>query len=687
MINKARYLVSFTLSTLLLTTIPGVVEATQNLEELDIETLMQLEVVVSSPAKRRQQLADVASAVFVINEEDIKSSGATSVPELLRMVPGIHVARINTHTWAVSARGFNDRYSNKLLVLIDGRTVYSPLFSGVDWDERDVMLEDLERIEVIRGPGGTIWGSNAVNGVINITTKQASDTQGTLLTGGIGDQEQLFGSGRYGGKLGDNAFYRLYMKGFSRDTMEDGDGFDPSEDWEQLQGGGRLDWQSGDDILTVQGDIYDGTTAKSFTVRTNDPTPGLIFSGASSASFAPYVDTRKFSGDINGGNIVARWERTFSEKSALRLQFYYDHAYRNFHNYFKQSRDSYDIDFQHYFSPLPNHLITWGGGYRLTDDDTEGRPGEVEYDPEGRTLHTWNAFIQEEFTVIDDVLTLTVGSKFEHHYFTGLEIQPSARFLWKPQPKHSIWGAVSRTTRTPARFERDGRWDILQANTGPPLLATSLTGNNDYDSEELIAFELGYRTSLLNQVSLDINGFYNIYDKLRSFSPGAAFLEAEPAPAHTVIPLNIGNQAQAQSYGIELAANWTVTDYWDLKLGYTYFKIDFDTPDNIIILDSLELNPPNHLLSLRSLMNIRPDLDLDLWFRYSDMLGPSDVIDSFITLDAHLAWQATKNLELSLVGQNLLEDTRPEGLLQFSNSPPPLELERSFYFKLSLAFE
>lgn len=685
MINQSFYFLLFFLAALSFAT-PGDVIANQDLKQMDIETLMKMDVVVTSPAKRQQQLADVASAVFVISEDDIKSSGATSVPELLRMVPGLHVARINTQSWAISARGFNDRYANKLLVLIDGRTVYSPLFSGVEWDEQDVMIEDLQRIEVIRGPGGTLWGSNAVNGVINITTKRAQDTQGSLLTAAAGNQEQVFGSGRYGGQLNEDTFYRLYIKGFSRDALEDENGLLPSNDWNQTQGGGRLDWQSGNDTLTLQSDIYAGTSSKNFTIRTNNPTPGLIFGANGSPTSAAFVDTQKFSGDINGGNITARWERTLSEDSAFRFQFYYDHAYRNFHNYFKQTRDSYDIDFQHHFSPAPKHLLTWGGGYRRIDDDIKGRPGEVEYDPEQRTVQMWNAFIQEEYTLIDDVLTLTAGSRFEYHDFTGLEIQPSARFLWKPLANHSFWGAVSRTTRTPSRFENDGTLDVLQANTGSPPIATSFIGNSDYDSEELIAFELGYRTKLINQISLDITGFYNNYDKLRSFRAGPAVVETNPAPAHVIIPLNLVNDAHAHSYGIELAADWQATDYLKLNLAYTYFDIDFDTPNNIIMLDSLEANPPNHLLSLSSLIDIRPDLNLNLWFRYSDALGPADNISSFITLDARLAWQATNNLELSLVGQNLLEDTRPEGQLQFNNSPPPVELERSFYIKFLMSF-
>lgn len=689
MVNQSRCLISSLLGTLLFATSFSVT-ADHGLEQLDIETLMQMDVVVTSPAKRQQKLADASSAVFVINQEDIKTSGATSIPELLRMAPGIHVARIDNQTWAVSARGFNDRYSNKLLVLIDGRTVYSTLFSGTNWDERDVMIEDLERIEIIRGPGGTLWGSNAVNGVINIITKKAQDTQGGLLTGGAGNQEQYFGSGRYGAQLGDNAFYRLYMKGFSQDALEDGDGFNPTEDRDQVQGGGRLDWQSGNDNLSLISNGYRGSAAQSFTVRTNDPTPGLVFGRGSTASLAPFADTRKFSGDIVGANVVARWQRTFSNNSALRVQFYYDHAYRNFHNFFKQTRDSYDVDFQHYFSPLPGHLLTWGGGYRRIDDETKSPPGEIVYNPDGYTTHTWNAFIQEEFAVIDDVLTLTLGSKFEHNDFTGLEIQPSARFLWKPLPNHSFWGAVSRTTRTPSRFGRHGRLDVLLAGSASPplntLLASSFRASDNFDSESLIAFELGYRTSLANRIMLDITGFYNSYNDLRSFRPGERKQEEVPAPTHGIIPLTIVNQAQAHSYGVELAANWPVNDYLDLKLSYAYFNIDFDVPGDIITLDSLENNPANHLLSLRSLINIRPDLNLNLWLRYADSSGPDDAINSFVTLDARLAWQTTKNLELSVVGQNLLEDTRIEGQRQFLNSPPPLELERSFYVKFSLTF-
>ncbi len=640
------------------------------LRKLSLEELMRIDVVVTSVGKKPQKLFETAAAVFVITPEDIRRSGVTSIPEALRMVPGVQVAHIDASKWAISARGFNGRFSNKLLVLIDGRSVYTPLFSGVFWDEQDTLLEDIARIEVIRGPGATLWGANAVNGVINIITKQAKDTQGTLITAGAGTEERGFGGVRYGGSLGKAAYYRVYGKYFNRDEFTGRSGPEAADDWAVSRGGFRVDWDaSGRDALTLQGDIYAGRAGQTLTFAALTP---------------PFVQTKSLDVSINGGNLLGRWTHSFSPTSTLALQLYYDRTDRDNPSQGKQIRDTLDIDFQHDFGLGKRHDIIWGLGYWFSSDDTEGS-FSLSSDTENRGLNLFSAFVQDDVTLVEDRLRLTLGAKFEYNDFTGFEVQPNARLLWTPYKRHALWGAISRALRTPSRINQDVRFN-QRVIPGDPPVVLSLFGNSDFDSEELLAFELGYRVQPMDRLFADIAAFYNVYDRLRTFEPGVPFLETSPLSSHRVRPFFTANKMDGEAYGVELALDWEPLDGWRLQAVYSYLQIqlhvDGDSGDTIS--EAAEGESPKHQFSLRSSMDLYRDLALDLWLRYVDNL-PSLAVGSYLTLDARLGWKPHKNLELSVVGQNLLDRQHPEFVGEFFDILPT-QVERGVYAKLDWRF-
>ncbi len=406
------------------------------LKQLSLEQLMNIEV--TSVAKKEQKVGETAAAIFVITQEEIRRSGVTSIPEALRLAPGVTVSRIDGNSWAIGVRGFGSGLSRSVLVLIDGRSVYTPLFAGVYWDVQDTLLEDIDRIEVIRGPGGTIWGANAVNGVINIITKSATETQGLLATAGGGSEEKGFGSLRYGGKIGEDFSYRVHGKGFRRDGQ-----FTPHlsdvDDWQMGQGGFRTDWSLSErDKLTFQGDIYKGYSG----LRTQ----------VSSFS-APFSTIVERDTDLSGMNLLGRWNRTLSETSNLALQIYYDRTFRR-EPTFQEERNTVDFDFQHRFKIAGRQELIWGLGYRFTKGDTESVPTLV-ISPRNRADNLFSAFLQDEIVLVEDLLRLTVGSKFEHNDYTGFEFQPSGRLLWTPAARHVLWASFSRAVRTPSRVDRD----------------------------------------------------------------------------------------------------------------------------------------------------------------------------------------------------------------------------------------
>ncbi len=531
-------------------------------------------------------------------------------------------------------RGFGSSLSRSVLVLIDGRSVYSPLFAGVYWDIQDTLLEDIDRIEVIRGPGGTIWGANAVNGVINIITKSATETQGLLVTAGGGSEEKGFGGLRYGGKIGENFSYRVYGKGFRRDGQ-----FTPHvsdfDDWQMGQGGFRTDWDlSRQDNLTIQGDSYQGkvgqrTLVSSFT-----------------APFSTVVDE---AGGVSGMNLLGRWRRSLSETSNLSLQVYYDRTFRR-EAFFQERRNTVDLDFQHRFKLTAHQDLIWGLGYRYTKGDTESVPTVV-ISPRNHGENLFSAFVQDEFLFLDDRLRVTLGSKFEHNDYTGFEFQPSARILWNPAEHHSLWASISRAVRTPTRVDRD----IAVSSAPFPALPlfTRILGNKDFESEKTLAYEVGYRMQPTDRFFVDLAAFYNRYDDLLSAEVGTPFVEP---PGRLIFPFQFDNKFKAHVYGIELAADWRWLDWWRWRFSYSHVHINLKKKPgstDITMEQSTEGSSPQNQVSLTSSVDLPGNLQLDGVFRYVDSL-PGQSVGRYFNLDLRLGWQATKNVELSLVGQNLL---------------------------------
>jgi len=636
-------------------------QSTEDLLSLSIEELLQLEI--TSAAKKPQTISNTAAAIFVITQEDIRRCGATSIPEALRLAPGLNVARIDGNKWAITARGFNGRFANKLLVLMDGRSVYTPLFSGVYWDVQDTLLEDIERIEVIRGPGATLWGANAVNGVINIITKNAEKTNGLLVKGGYGSEEQGFGSLRYGSPIGKEGNYRAYVKYFNRDGYDAIGGGEAADDWNAFRGGFRYDSRlAPKDTLTLQGDAYSGTegqTNEEFSLTT----PG-------------YRLVRDSDTDFSGGNLLLRWERTLSPSSNLALQAYYDHTQRDETALLKETRDTLDIDFQHRL-PLGRHQeIIWGLGYRVSWDDIDPNEPTIIFNDNDQTDHTVSLFIQDEIALKNDLLRLVLGTKVEHNDYSGFEIQPNARLIWTPSNHHSLWAAVSRAVRTPSRAEEDATmWIYLMPST-PPNVITAY-GNTDYNSEELLAWELGYRAMPNPAFSLDLALFLNVYDNLRSFESQTA--DFSTLPDYVRIPGTIDNKLKAKTWGFEVSSDWHVTEFWRLQTSYSYLQMDVDTSkdsDDTDSIDLMEGTSPEHQLSLRSSMDLPHKVELDLWLRYADELESLDT-NGYLTLDLRLGWQPCPGLELALIGQNLLQDNHQEYDPEFQT--PASEVPRGVY--------
>ncbi|MFN7138295.1 MAG: TonB-dependent receptor plug domain-containing protein [Limisphaerales bacterium] len=611
------------------------------LKKLSIEELLDVEV--TSVSRRPEILQEIPSAIQVITQEEIRRSGARSIPEALRIASNLQVAQIDSRQWAISARGFNASVANKLLVMIDGRSVYTPLFSGVFWDVQDTLLEDIDRIEVVSGPGATLWGANAVNGVINIVTKSAKDptAQGTLVTGGVGTEERGLAGIRYGGKLAPNVHYRVYGKYFNRDSTVRADGLDNEDDWQFGQGGFRVDWDAtSDNLLTFQGDLYSGSINQAL----NDHI------------------------GVSGGNILGRWTRTISLDSDLQVQFYYDRTYREVPGIYAEDLDTYDLDFQHRFRWLDRNEIIWGLGYRLTYNDVDNTPA-VAFLPETLTRHLFSAFVQDKIEVVEDTLFFTLGSKFEHNDYTGVEIQPSARLAWLPVTNHTIWTAVSRAVRSPSRIDR--HYHI--PGTEPYFLA----GGPDFDSEKLIAYELGYRVQPFTRLTVSVATFFNDYDDIRSVAPGP--------------PLVVENGLEGTTYGVELDVTYRLTDWWRLRLGYTYLEQDLQVKPGFADVNFARAETtadPRHQVSLRSFWDLPRNFELDWAVRFVDRvhnvsLGQFGTVPGYFEMDARLGWRPTQNLEFSIIGQNLVHDRHPE--FGFPRPSRP-EIERNVYGKITWRF-
>jgi iron complex outermembrane receptor protein len=624
------------------------------LKQLSLEDLMDIDV--TSVSRKSEKFSNVPAAVYVITAEDIRRSGATSIPEALRLAPGLTVAQVDARQWAVSSRGFNDLFANKLLVLIDGRSVYTPLFSGVLWDMRDVMLEDVDRIEVIRGPGATVWGANAVNGVINIITKPARDTQGGLATAGYGTELQGFGALRYGGQLGETAHYRVYGKFFNRDDSELRGGGDADDRWQQGRFGFRMDWDVNQlNDLMVQGDVFAGREHDVFTV----PTPAPPFSALATGT-----------GDVSGGFMLARWHHRFLNDTDLEVQAFYDNTLMDT-AVLRELRHTFDIEAQHRFRWGDRQEIVWGGGYRMTADDTTGS-ALISFDPSDRTTGLYSLFVQDEIALVPDRFKVTLGSKFEYNDYTGFEAQPGARLLWTPQAHHTVWASVSRAVRTPSRAEHD----VIVNPPGVPPGLVPVTGTDGFESETLIAYEAGYRLEPARWLQFDWAAFYNVYDDLRTIEP------PQPPPG----PATGDNLMDGESYGFEFVTRWQPKDWWRIEGQYTLLLLALhrQSASNDPVAESPEGTSPQQQIALRSRMDLPGRIELDLGVRYVDEL-PSLGIRSYIVMDARLAWHATASLELSVVGQSLFERDHPEFASSFIGTPLS-EVEQGVYGKITWKF-
>jgi iron complex outermembrane receptor protein len=627
-----------------------------DLTNLSLEDLLQ--VHVTSVAGVAAPLQRTPAALFVIRPEDVRRGGHLSIPDALRMVPGANVGQVTSSIWAVSVRGFNDRFSTKLLVLVDGRAAYNWLFSGVFWDEQDVVLEDLDRIEVVRGPGATLWGSNAVNGVISVVTKPARLTQGLLWSGGGGSFEQGFGTVRYGGVLAEDVYFRVWGQYANRGSLEFSWGAGAPDDWDKASGGFRVDVESDPDTtVTVQGDAYRGIVGSPIVER---------------APAAPFLVPTRRDTEIRGANLLARVEHLVSETAGWTAQAYVDRAERDIDGFLSEHRDTVDAEFRHHFAlgPRDEHALIWGLGFRHRSDETSGI-FTLGFDPASDRKNQYSAFVQDTLTLVPERLELLLGTKLEHNDFTGFEIQPTARLAWTPEPRQTLWAAFARAVRTPSRA--NDALVFTRTVVGPPVAdppaPARLLGSTGVVSEELHAFEAGYRVQPRADLTFDVATFYNDYDRLVSIG----------APLPSPLDVTFSNQTHGETYGVEVAARWDAASNLRLLAGYAFLQVQLHGLD-----EADEGTSPHHQLNLRSYLNLTPDLELNSALYYVDSV-PASNADAYIRLDAGLTWRPRPNLELSVWGQNLLEPRHLEFVDPFFVSQP-VEAERSVAARLTVRF-
>jgi iron complex outermembrane recepter protein len=647
--------------------------------DLSLEELLKVEVTTAS--RKSQQVNDIAAAVFVITRDDLARSGATTIPEALRTAPGVTVARMAANRYAVSVRGFNGRFANKLLVLIDGRSIYSPLFSGVLWEFEDTFLEDVERIEVIRGPGGALWGANAVNAVINIITRKARDTQGGLMVAGTGTSEHAFGAARYGGAL-ENGHYRLWAQANSQEPSVDKQGNTANDAARTTRAGFRSDFTlRGGNRLTASGAAYE--------VDSNDRwwLPSLV----SPLGFVP----TKLKESGKGAHLLARHEWALSGNAEAALQAYVNHTELRVPGQISEDRTTFDIDFQRRLIGTTHDLI-WGLGYRNSRDST-GSTGTYMLRPQNATFSLTNAFIQDDWTLVPERFRVIGGLRLEHNNFTGLEPQPNARFIWTPSAEQSVWGAVSRAIRTPSRGERDAEADVAVTPASgpvPAILTRRLpTVEGQAKAEVIETAELGYRMKLSPTLSVDVAAFRSNYDKLRSTSLGTQqVVLARPQP-YVVQNINSDSTVKATSRGFELSGDWQLAPWWRLQANYVYLDINAISRKADAAAEesarSLERTDPRHRASIRSSMTLAKRHQIDVWLRYvSDAVGTpagGGGVPAYTELDFRYGWRVNSMLDVSFGGQNLLKRRHAEFIPDLLPSEP-LDIERSFYVKTKWQF-
>ncbi|WP_189420095.1 TonB-dependent receptor plug domain-containing protein [Cellvibrio zantedeschiae] len=627
-----------------------------NYFDLTLEQLLDTKVL--SVSKKVETVAAAPAAVYVVTNEDILRAGVTSIPDALRMVPGVDVARSDSNSWAISIRGFNSTLTNKLLVLIDGRSIYNPVFGGVLWEAQNLVLADIDRIEVVRGPGGTLWGANAVNGVINIITKHTRDTKDNIVSA-LGGNEETNLAVRHGGALDNDGAYRVYAKAFRRDASHSPAGGDAYDKWDGVRTGFRVDWS---DKFTLQGDAY----------RTNTLQRKPNFSLT-----PPYAAVTNQEIVYEGVNLLGRWTEIRDNGAQFSVQSYIDWARRDEPLNFIDNRTTYDLEAQYNFAAMGAHELITGAGIRFMADDKTGNRN-VSFSPKQLHSNLYNAFVQDKITLAPERWFLTLGSKFEHNDFSGFEVQPNVRLQWHPNQTQTLWASVSRAVRTPTPVEEDLTSTLLTAANA----RAAFVPNDDFKSEKLTAYELGYRQQITPTLSADVATFYNDYDYLATTSvQPVQLINNGVDPLHILIPIKFTNDMTGKSRGAEAAFNWSVNSNLKIALNYTYLRLAVTALNSE--QESAELLYPKHQAGIKVFWNITGNWTLDGWAAHVDKL-PGGNVDDYTRLDINLGGQLTKNLRFNLVGQNLLDKRHREfGAADDINAA---EIERSIFGKLTWSF-
>jgi len=644
------------------------------LKQLTLEQLGNVEV--TSVSKEPEHVWKTPAAIFVITQDDIRRSGATSIPEALRMAPGVEVARIDGSKWSIGIRGFGSRLARSVLVLIDGRTVYTTLFAGTYWEVQDTVMDDIDRIEVIRGPGGTIWGPNAVDGVINIITKNSKDTQGLLVSAGGGNIEQGFFNVRSGGGNGQNLTYRAYGKGFTRgpEFHFDGQNFD---DWRALQTGFRLDWaRENKTEFTLEGDLYDE--------RAGESVVGTSYT-------APFSQVLNDNAHLSGGNINAKWHKQLSEQSDIQFQAYYDRTNRHEPN-FGDIRDTFDVDFMQRRALGNRHRLSWGGGARFSNGNELVVVTGLTFDPSEVTDRLLTGFLQDEITLAPDRLFLTAGTKVLNTNFTDVELEPSVRLLYTPSKTQSLWASVTRAVRTPADVERDFFLSgFVGFGPGAIPFFARFNANRNFEPEKLLGYEAGYRRLLGKNLYVDVASFFNQYSDLFSEEiTGQPFLENTPpplddniaAPPHLLLPAQFGNSLKGTTAGVEVTPEWKVNNFWRLRGSYSFLAMHIEpVPGSLDIGSShpTETSSPGHQVFAQSSFDLTKNINLDLLYGYVSSL-PGQGVKPYSTADVTWSWGFLDHYRLTVVGQNLLRPHHAE----FGGDPSGIvEIRRGVYGKIA----
>ena len=628
-------------------------------KRLTLEELSQ--VVVTSVSKEPEAIWRTPAAIYVLTHDDLQRAGVTAIADALRLVPGVEVAQIDSsRNWVVGIRGFGDQFSKSVLVLIDGRSVYTPLFAGVEWSTQDTLLEDVDRIEVIRGPGGTVWGGNAVNGVINIITRSAADTHGVHVEAGGGNVTSALAGARYGGSAS-GVDYRAYAKGFTLAPQFHTDGRD-FDNRHAAQAGFRLDWHpTAKDSLSVHGDLYDGTLGESVRVATFAPAGSTLLDGPE---------------DVSGQNLVVRWDRDLGDGANLMVQSYFDRTYRLGLD-FGETRDTFDLDVVHRRRLRGRQEIIAGAGFRSSPSTFIQTVSAADFQPHALTNTLYSAFAQDTIDLVPKTLAVSVGAKLEHNNYTGIEIQPSIRLLWTPTPQQTLWGAVTRAVRTPSRIDEDIRVAIfLQAK---PATYAILSGNPGIQPEQLVSTEAGYRTLLGRKFSLDVTGFYNRHQNLVALGAALpATTQSTDGLSYAAIPVPWANGIGGTSEGFEVAPSGELTSFWRVSGSYSFLHLNLaNRPGNTDrnTLAMYQGATPSHQVVVTSQLDLRRGWHVDPTYRYVSARAFGDV-PGYQTADIRVAWRARRMLELSVTGQNLLQAHHPE----WARDPgPTVEIRRSIY--------